>query len=215
MYLQITRPDITSAVNKLSQFSAAPRKAHHQALLKILHYIKGTVGQGLFYSASSDLQIRIYVDADYAGCRDTRKSTTGYCIFLGSSLITWKSKKQDVVSKSSAEAEYRSLSKATDELVWFTNFLKELQVPLSKPTQLYCDNMAAIHIARNPVFHERTKHIESDCQSVRERLVAGFFELNHIKSELQIADPFTKPLYPAQFRYLFGKMGLRNIYDPS
>lgn len=120
-----------------------------------------------------------------------------------------------MVSKSSAEAEYRSLSMATDELVWITNFLKELQIPLAKPTLLFCDNTAAIHIATNAVFHERTKHIENDCHSIRERLVAGLFQLLHVKSALQLADPFTKVLYPAPFHRLFGKMGLLNIFVPS
>ncbi|KAG7560507.1 Retrotransposon gag domain [Arabidopsis thaliana x Arabidopsis arenosa] len=215
MYLQITRPDITFAVNKLSQFAQAPRKAHQHAVYKILHYIKGTIGQGLFYSAKSEMQLQMFADADYDSCLDTRRSTSGFCLFLGSSLISWKSKKQPIVSKSSAEAEYRSMSMATDELVWLTNFLQELKVKLSKPTLLFCDNTAAIHIANNPVFHERTKHIEKDCHSVRERLLAGLFQLFHVPTDLQLADPFTKPLYPAPFHRLFGKMGLLNIFVPS
>lgn len=157
----------------------------------------------------------MFADADYDSCLDTRRSTSGFCLFLGSSLISWKSKKQPVVSKSSAEAEYRSLSMSTDELVWITNFFKELKVPLSKPTLLFCDNTAAIHIANNPVFHERTKHIERDCHSVRERLLAGLFQLFHVRTHLQLADPFTKPLYPTPFHQLIGKMGLLNIFVPS
>ncbi|KAG7537225.1 Leucine-rich repeat [Arabidopsis suecica] len=200
MYLQITRPDIAFAVNKLSQFSEAPRQAHQRAVMKILHYIKGTIGLGLFYSSKAELQLQVFADADFQSCKDTRRSTNGYCMFLGSSLISWKSKKQQVVSKSSAEAEYRALSFATDELLWLDHFFKELQVPLSKPTLLWCDNTAAIHIANNSVFHERTKHIESDCHSVRERLVAGLFKLLHVNTHLQLADPFTKALYPSTFR---------------
>ena len=102
MYLQITRPDITFAVNKLSQFSCAPRQSHLTAVLKILHYIKGTVGQSLFYSSKTELQIQAFADADWGSCQDTRRSTSGHCIFLGTSLITWKSKKQQVVSQSTA-----------------------------------------------------------------------------------------------------------------
>lgn len=215
MYLQITRPDITFAVNKLSQFSSAPRKSHHKALFKVLHYIKGTIGQGLFYSSSSEMQIQAFADADWGSCQDSRRSTSGFCIFIGTSLISWKSKKQKVVAKSSAEAEYRSLYVVTDELFWLNNFFIELRLPLSKPTLLFCDNSAAIHIAHNSVFHERTKNLEMDCHSVRERLVAGLFKLLHVRTDLQLADPFTKPMYPAPFKRLLGKMGLLNIFVPS
>lgn len=135
MYLQITRPDITFAVNKLSQFSCTPRKVHQEALHMILQYIKGTIGQGLFYSVNTKLQLKVYADADWASFLDTRSSTSGYCVFLGDSLISWKSKKQHVVSRSSAEAEYRSLSLASDELVWLTNFFIELKVPLVKTSR--------------------------------------------------------------------------------
>lgn len=215
MYLQITRPDITFAVNKLSQYSSAPRESHQLGVLKILHYLKGTIGQGLFYSAKSELQIQAFADADWGSCKDTRRSTSGFCVFIGSSLISWRSKKQQVVSKSSAEAEYRSLSVVSDELFWLTNFLKELHFSFVKPTLLFCDNTAAIHIAHNAVFHERTKNLEIDCHSVRERMIAGYFKLLHVRTDLQLADPFTKPLYPAPFRRLFGKMGLLNIFVPS
>lgn len=99
-----------------------------------------------------------------------------FAFFLGTSLVAWKSKKQQVVSKSSTEAEYRSLSVVTDDLMWFTNFVKELCFSLSKPTMLFCDNTAAIHIVRNIVFHERTKNVEIDCYSVREIPVSGLFK---------------------------------------
>ncbi|KAG7557416.1 Zinc finger CCHC-type superfamily [Arabidopsis suecica] len=190
-------------------------QSHLKAVYKVLHYIKGTIGQGLFYSAKSEMQIQLFADADHSSCLDTRRSTSGYCLFLGSSLISWKSKKQQITAKSSAEAEYRSLSFSTDELVWLTHFLQELRIPLVKPSLVFCDSTAAIHIANNQVFHERTKHMERDCHSVRERLVAGLFKLLHISTNLQLADPFTKPLYPAVFKQLISKMGLLNIFIPS
>ena len=215
MYLQITRPDITYAVNKLSQYSQAPRKDHQLAVYKILRYIKGTLGQGLFYSSKAELQFQMFADASYEDCLDTRRSTSGFCLFLGTSLISWKSKKQSVVAKSSAEAEYRSLSTSTDELVRNINFMEELKVPLSKTTLLFCDNTAVIHIANNQVFHERTKRLEKECHSICERLVAGLFHLLHVRTDVQFADPFTKALYPDTFHRLFGKMDLRNIFVPS
>lgn len=214
MYLQITRPDITFAVNKLSQYSSAPRESHQLGVMKILRYLKGTIGQGLFYSSKSEMQIQAFADADWGSCKDSRHSTSGFCVFLGSSLISWKSRKQQVVSKSSAEAEYRSLSVVSDELFWLTNLLKELHFSLAKPSLLFYDNTAAIHIAHNAVFHERTKNLKIDCHSVRERMVAGYFKLLHMRTDLQLADPFTKPLYPTPFRRLYGKMGLLNIFVP-
>lgn len=214
MYLQLTRPYITFVVNNLSQFSAAPRQAHLRVVLKVLHYIKGTIGQGLLYSSQAEMQIQAFADADWASCQDTRRFTSGFCIFLGISLISWKSKKKQVVTKSSAEAEYRSLYVASDELVLLSNFFKELNITLVKHILLLCGNTAAIHIAHNPVFHERTKHIETDCHSVRERMVAGSFKLLHVRTDLQ-PDPFTKPLYPTPFQRLVSKMGLFNIFVPS
>ena len=215
MYLQITRPDITFAVNKLSQFSSAPCESHQKALLKVLHYIKSTVGQGIFYSSKSELQIQAFADADWGSCQDIRKSTSGFFNFLGSSLIAWRVTKQGVVVKSSAEAEYRSLSFVIDDLIWLTNFFIELCIPLAKQTLLFCNNIDEIHIPHNFVFHERTKCLEIDCHSVRERLVVGLFKLLHVPTDLQLADPFMKPLNPATFHKLFDKMGLLNIFVPS
>lgn len=214
MYLTITRPDITFAVNKLCQFSDAPRTSHLTAVYKVLQYIKGTVGQGLFYSADPDLTLKGFADSDWAACQDSRRSTTGFSMFLGSSLISWRSKKQQIVSRSSAEAEYRALALASCEMVWLSILLFDLQVNTSVPI-LYSDSTAAIYIATNPVFHERTKHIEIDCHSVRERLDRGLIKLLHVRTEDQVADILTKPLFPHQFEHLKSKMSLHNIFASS
>nr|XP_018461383.1 PREDICTED: uncharacterized protein LOC108832394 [Raphanus sativus] len=214
MYLTITRPDITFAVNKLCQYTSAPKKSHLQAAYKVLHYLKGTIGLGLFYSVDSDLVLQAFTDADWASCLDSRRSTSGYCMFLGNSLISWRSKKQQTVSHSSAESEYRAMEYGSREVIWLRNLLAELQSPHPGPVPFYCDSTAAIHIATNPVFHERTKHIELDCHQVRERVLLGFIKLLHVRTNNQVADIFTKALYSPQFYSLVGKMALKSIYLP-
>ncbi|XP_028107019.1 uncharacterized protein LOC114306062 [Camellia sinensis] len=126
-----------------------------------------TIFQGLLFSSTSSLDLVAYADADWTGDVNDRKSTSGFCMFLSDSLISWKSKKQTIVARSTAEAEYRAMAHATAEIVWLRNLLFELGVPQSSPTSLYCDNRSAIQIAHNTVFHERTKHIKLDCHFVR------------------------------------------------
>ncbi|XP_026451421.1 uncharacterized protein LOC113351696 [Papaver somniferum] len=210
-YLTITRPDISHAVHIVSQFMAAPRTTHYAAVLRILRYIKGTLYQGVKFSSTSDLCLRAYSDSDWAGDITDRRSTTGYCLFLGNSLISWRSKKQNVVSRSSAEAEYRALAHSTSEIVWLRWLLGDMGVHLTAPTLLYCDNKAAIHIAHNDVFHERTKHIEIECHFVRHQYKKRIITLSFVSSELQPADLFTKALSFVRLKLLLSKLNMCSI----
>ncbi|CAL1400086.1 unnamed protein product [Linum trigynum] len=213
LYLIVTRPDITYAVNILSQAVQSPTQAHVDAAARVLRYLKSCPGRGLFLSASRDLTLTAYCDADWAGCPLTRRSTTGFFITLGSSPISWRTIKQSVVARSSAEAEYRAMANTVSEVLWLRWLLCDLGVRHTAPTPIYCDNQAALHISANPVFHERTKHVELDCYFVRERVQSGDVLPLKIATADQPADTFTKGLSVDQFSHLLVKFGLLDIHS--
>ena len=193
-YLTFTRPDISYAVQQICLFMHDPKVEHMTALKRILRYIRGTVDYGTHLQKSSLDSMLSYTDADWGGCPDTRRSTSGYCVFLGDNLISWSSKRQPTLSRSSAEAEYRGVANVVSETCWIRNLLVELQLPVSKATLIYCDNVSAIYLSGNPVQHQRTKHIEMDIHFVREKVQRGEVRVLHVPSRHQIADIFTKGL---------------------
>ncbi|KAK9050950.1 hypothetical protein SSX86_027575 [Deinandra increscens subsp. villosa] len=215
LYLQATRPDIAYSVNVLSQFVGDPRQTHMEAATRVLRYLKATPGQGILLPRDGGTNLVAYCDSDWLGCPFTRKSRTGYLLLLGGAPISWRSKKQSVVSRSSAEAEYRAMATTVSEVLWMRWLLKELDVTQIGPTPLFCDNQAARHIANNPVFHERTKHVEMDCYFVRERVESHEIQPMNIHTKSQIADLFTKSLGAQQFRTLRDKLGVQNLHAPT
>ena len=197
VYLTITRPNIAHVVHVVSEFVTSPTTVHWAAVHRILRYLRGTRFQSLLFSSSSSLELRAYSDADWAGNPTDRRSVTGFCIFLGDSLISWKSKKQAVVAVSSTEAEYRAMASTTREVVWLRRLLTNMGVSLPRLSPMYCDNKSAIQIAHNSVFHERTKHIEIYCHITRHHLKHGAITLPFVSSSAQIAYLFTKS-HPVQ-----------------
>jgi Reverse transcriptase (RNA-dependent DNA polymerase) len=215
IYLTITRPDISYVVSYISQFMQNPLKGHMELVNQLLRYLKLAPGRGILMTNNGQTEIEGYVDADWAGSPHDRKSTTGYCMFVGKNLVSWKSKKQDVVARSSAEAEYRAMADATSEIIWLRLLLQELGFGPTKPTTLHCDNLAAIYIASNPVFHERTKHIEVNCHYIREKVLDKTIETPHIRSKDQVADVFTKALPKGMFQDCINKLTSNILYGST
>ncbi|KAK2391898.1 putative mitochondrial protein [Trifolium repens] len=213
-YLTLTRPDISFPVSVVSQFLNSPCESHWNAVVRILKYIKRAPGKGLVFTDNGHTNIVGYSDADWAGDPNDRRSTSGYCIFIGGNLISWKSKKQTVVSRSSTEAEYRAMAHATCELVWLKHLLQELHFCEVGQMELVCDNQSALHLSSNPVFHERTKHIEVDCHFIREKIISGVIRTSFVNSKDQLADIFTKSLRSPRITYICDKMDAYDIYAP-
>lgn len=183
-YLTITRPDLSYAVNHVSQFLQSPTVSHFSAVKRILRYVKGTVNFGLTFSKSSDYSILGYSDADWARCVDTRRSTYGYSIFLGDNLVSWSAKKQPTVARSSCESEYRALANTAQEMVWLVHLLRELRALPSTCPILFCDNKSALFMSQNPIAHKRAKHIELDCHFTRELVSSGQLATRFVPSHL-------------------------------
>ncbi|KAI0507536.1 hypothetical protein KFK09_013662 [Dendrobium nobile] len=206
-YLTLTRPDIAYSVNQLSQHLHKPDASHIYLLKRLLRYIQGTSDYGLPL-IKSDLYLTSFSNADWAGDPITRKSTSGYCSFLGKSLVAWTVKKQHTVARSSTESEYRALAALTADVIWLRRILSDFGISHSSPTDVYCDNMSAIALANNPVFHARTKHIEIDHRFLRDHIEQKTLRLLPISTTDQVADIFTKPLTTPRFQYLRDKLSV-------
>ncbi|KAL8149357.1 hypothetical protein AgCh_006393 [Apium graveolens] len=212
LYLTSSRPDICFSVQLLSQFLHA--QAHLVAVERVLRYLKLTSQHGLFFSDKSSLTFQGFSDSDWGGDPGDRRSVGEYCFLLGSTAISWRSKKQSLTSKSTCEAEYRALSDASCEVIWLKSLLTELSVRIPKSIALYCDNKAALDLAANPVYHARTKHIELDCHFIREKILTGLIEVFQVTSQDNSADILTKGLGKVPHWSCASKMGL-TFLSPS
>ena len=214
IYLSHTRPDIAYAVSVVSQFMHCPSKEHMEAVYRVLRYLKSSPGKGLFFGRYNDYKISGYTDADWAGDHTDRKSTSGYFMFVGKNLVTWRSKKQKVVARSSAEAEFRGMAHGVCELIWIKRIIQDLGLKHPEPMMLHCDNKAAIAIANNPVQHDRTKHVEVDRHFIKDHLNQGTISLPFVSSQTQLADVLTKAVSGNIFHSSLDKLGMMDIHSP-
>ncbi|KAK2378305.1 putative mitochondrial protein [Trifolium repens] len=207
LYLTASRPDITFAVGVCARYQADPKVSHLAQVKRILKYVNGTCNYGILYSHSDCCKLIGYCDADWAGSADDRKSTSGGCFFLGNNLISWFSKKQNSVALSTAEAEYIAAGSSCSQMMWMKQMLQEYNVEQDVLT-LYCDNLSAINISKNPIQHSRTKHIDIRHHFIRDLVEDNVITLEHVDTEEQIADIFTKALDLKKFEKLRGMLGI-------
>lgn len=209
-YLAFTRPDISFAVNRLSQFMHKPTETHWQAAKRVLRYLAGTVSHGIYMKVGSPLTLHAFTDADWAGDIDDYVSTNAYVIYLGSTPVSWSSKKQNGVARSSTEAEYRAVANTASEVRWVCSLLQELGIRIPVTPVIYCDNIGATYLCANPVFHSRMKHIAIDYHFIRNMVQLGIVRVSHVSTKDQLADALTKPL-SQQFILAISKIGVTRL----
>jgi hypothetical protein len=198
-YLTFTRPDITYVVQQIYLYMHDPREPHLAALKRILRYLQGTLSFGFTLHHSPPADLVVYTDADWAGCPETHRSTSGFAVFLGNNLVSWSSKRQHTVSRSSVEVEYRAVANGVAEATWLHQLLIELRHQPRRATLIYCDNISAVYLSSNPVQHQRTKHVEIDLHFVQEQVALSHVRVLHVPITSQYADVFTKGLPTSVF----------------
>ena len=212
IYLTHTRPNISYAVSMVSQFMHNPSNQDMRVVNRILAYLESSPGKGILFSKHGHLDIGRYTDSNFAGSKSDRKSTSGYVSFVGGNLVTWRSKKQSVVSLSSAEAKYRALHHTTTKLTWLRILLSKLGFGHKKPMMFFCDNTTAIKVANNPVQHDKTKHIELDRNYIKDDLDYSQITIPYIKSIDQLADVMTHVVISRPFCASLSKLDMSDIY---
>ena len=206
-YLQlITRPDIASAVNKLAQFMHAPTQTHWTAAKRLLCYLKHTIHFGLNLRRQQPFDLRAYSSVDWAGDHDSYKSTTAFVLFLGGNPISWCSKKERMISRSSTETEYCAVTSTA--VAWVSHLLSEPGITLQQSPTIHFDNLSATYLRVNPLFHNRMEHVALDYHFVREKVADGSLKVYHVNTHSQLAGVLTKPLSKSRFLYLRSKIGI-------
>ena len=207
-YLTATRPDLIYSVNLVSRYMEKPTEQHLLAVKRILRYVQGTMEYGIQYQSDNKEELMGFVDSDYAGDEDDRKSTSGYVFMNGGGAISWASRKQPIVTLSTTEAEYVSAAAGACQAAWLRNVLEEIGCKQGERTVLFCDNSSTIKLSKNPVFHGRSKHIQVRFHFLRELVSDEIIELEYCSTQDQLADVMTKAVKLDVFEKLRGYMGV-------
>ncbi|GJU49902.1 hypothetical protein Tco_1219457 [Tanacetum coccineum] len=210
MYLSASRPDIVFVVCMCARYQAKPTDKHLHAIKRIFRYLKGTIHMGLWYPKDSGFALKAFADADYAGCQDTRRSTSGSAQFLRDRLVSWSSKKQKSTAISTTEAEYIALSGCCAQVLWMRSQLSDYGLVLNK-IPLYCDNQSAIALCCNSVQHSRSKHIDIRHHFIKEQVERRVVELYFVETKYQLADIFTKALPRERFETILPLLGVKQM----
>jgi hypothetical protein len=208
-YLTHTRLDIVNAVGIVARFQSNPKETHLAPVKRIFRYLKGTMEYGLWYDRSNVFTLQVYIDIDWVGDTDDRKSTSGGAFFLGERLVSWLSKKQNNVSLSTAESEYVAAAINCTQVLWMKQMLKDFGITFEEPVVIHYDNTSTINMSKNPIMHSKTKHISIKYHMIREKVAEKEVKLEYISTKEQIVDIFTKPLPKETFEYLKDFLGVK------
>ena len=213
MYLTTTRPDIMYAVSIISRYMSKPTEMHFSAAKRVLRYLQGTTGFGIFYQRKGKEELVGFTDSDYAGCVDDRKSTSGYVFILSGAAVAWCSRKQAIVTLSTTEAEFVAAAACACQLVWMKRVLQKIGYNGSDSPVIYCDNSSTIKLSRNPVMHGKSKHIDVRFHFLRNLVNEGALQLVYCGTQQQIADVFTKPIKLEAFLEFRKKLGVCDMSE--
>ena len=214
MYLMVsTRPDLASAIGLLSRYMEGRNSTQWEAVKRVFRYVQATKEYGLKFSREGKFNLVGYCDADWGGCLDTRRSTTGYVFLLGGGAVSWSSKRQQSVALSSCEAEYVAAAQAAKEGRWLFNFLTEIGIPITKPLQVYSDSQSALALMRNPVYHERSKHIDMKFHYIRDEIRSKEMKFLYVQTSNQVADSLTKAVPKEKVDFCRFHMGVCNVHS--
>ena len=207
LYLTTSRPDIAFSVGVCARYQANPKESHVAAVKRIIRYVNGTADYGIWFAKDTNFSLVGYSDADWVGNADDRKNTFSACFYLGNNLVSWFSKKQNSISLSTAEAEYIIVGSCCTQLLWMKQMLEDYGI-VQNTFIVYCDNTSAINISKNPIQHSRTKHIDIRHHFIRELVENKSIVIEHIATDKQLANIFTKVLGSSKFISLRKALGI-------